>query len=191
MKDASIVDPFWGPSFVLVAWTAYAVADQIPEAGGCLVRGSGHRCGDCASGSYLAFRNLGHGEDFRYVAMRGGGVPAFWIVSLFTVFLLQAALAWIVSLPVQVAMVDGGRPGWLAFAGIGGLGGRPVLRDGRRSPIGPLQARPRLRGQGHGPGLVALHPPPQLLRGLHRVVGSLPGGGRRLEFGVDDHRAAA
>jgi steroid 5-alpha reductase family enzyme len=38
-------------------------------------------------------------------------------VSLFTVFLLQGALLWIVSLPVQVAMLAPGRVGVLTMIG--------------------------------------------------------------------------
>ena len=116
VRDASIVDPFWGPSFVIVTWVAYVAADD-PGARGLLVAVLVSVWG-VRLGTHLAVRNLGHGEDFRYQAMRRRWGSRFWIVSLATVFLLQAALAWIVSLPVQVAMVDGGTPGWLAAAGL-------------------------------------------------------------------------
>jgi steroid 5-alpha reductase family enzyme len=54
---------------------------------------------------YLAWRNLGEGEDYRYQAMRERYAPRFWIISLFVVFGLQAALSWVVSLPVQGGQV--------------------------------------------------------------------------------------
>ena len=57
-------------------------------------------------GSHLLRRNRSHGEDPRYVAMRAQHGARFWWVSLFTVFLLQATLAWIVSLPLQAAIVS-------------------------------------------------------------------------------------
>ncbi len=41
----------------------------------------------------------------------------FPLVSLATVFLLQAVLMWIVSLPVQVGISNGGEVGWLASIG--------------------------------------------------------------------------
>jgi steroid 5-alpha reductase family enzyme len=116
VKDASIVDPFWGPSFVVITWTAYAVAVD-PGGRGLLVAVLVTVWG-LRLGTHLAVRNLGHGEDFRYQAMRRRWEARFGIVSLGTVFLLQAALAWVVSLPVQIAMVDGGEPGWLALAGL-------------------------------------------------------------------------
>ncbi len=116
MRDASIVDPFWGPAFVIVTWVAYVAADD-PGARGLLV-GVLVSLWGVRLGTHLAVRNLGHGEDFRYQAMRRRWGSRFWIVSLASVFLLQATLAWIVSLPVQMAMVDGGTPGWLAALGV-------------------------------------------------------------------------
>lgn len=59
-------------------------------------------------GRHLLRRNLGHGEDPRYAAMRAAHGRRFAWVSLFTVFLLQAGLAWIVSLPVQAAVASRG-----------------------------------------------------------------------------------
>ncbi len=122
VKDASIVDPFWGPSFAIVAWTAYAAADD-PGARGLLLAIL-VTVWAVRLGTHLAVRNLGHGEDYRYQEMRRRSESRFWIVSLSKVFLLQALLMWTVSLPVQVAMVNGGTPGLLAFLGMAvwGLG---------------------------------------------------------------------
>ncbi|MBM3696780.1 MAG: DUF1295 domain-containing protein, partial [Actinobacteria bacterium] len=91
VRDASIVDIFWGPGFVLVAWGVFAwVATHDLPAGGAarrwllvsLVTVWGLRLG-----GYLAYRNLGKGEDYRYTAMREKAGGRFWIVSLFQVFL--------------------------------------------------------------------------------------------------------
>ena len=70
---------------------------------------------------YLASRNLGKGEDYRYQAMRRRLGARFPLVSLFTVFGLQGVLMWIVSLPVQTAQVPDTPSGLVAldFAGIG------------------------------------------------------------------------
>jgi steroid 5-alpha reductase family enzyme len=43
--------------------------------------------------------------------MREGHGARFWWVSLFTVFAFQGALLWVISLPVQVAVVASGPPG--------------------------------------------------------------------------------
>lgn len=115
VRNSSIVDPFWGPSFAIVAWVSYAAADD-PGARGLLVAVL-VTVWAARLGIHLTVRNLGHGEDFRYQAFRRRWGSRYWIVSLGTVFVLQAALMWVVSLPVQVAMVDGGDPGVLAWAG--------------------------------------------------------------------------
>ena len=116
LRNSSIVDPFWGPGFALVAWTGYAVADDPGSRGllvAVLVTVWGTRLG-----LHLGVRNLGKGEDFRYQSFRRRWGGRYLLVSLFTVFLLQAALLWVVSLPVQVAMAVGGSPGSLAIVGV-------------------------------------------------------------------------
>ena len=56
-------------------------------------------------GGYLYWRKQQQpGEDFRYVLMRQRFGDDFWLMSLFNVFLLQAALMWVVSWPVQWAI---------------------------------------------------------------------------------------
>jgi steroid 5-alpha reductase family enzyme len=116
LKDSSIVDPFWGASYVLVAWVAWTVADD-PGSRQTLLAALVTLWGARLT-LYLSIRNLGKGEDYRYQAMRRRWGKRFPLVSLGTVFLLQAGLMWIVSLPVQVAMADPGDPGWLAWIGI-------------------------------------------------------------------------
>lgn len=114
-RDASIVDPFWGVSFVVLAWVSFAVGGdpgtrQLLTA--LLVSMWGLRLS-----VFLAARNLGRGEDYRYRAMRRRWGRWFPLVSLGTVFILQAALAWIVSLPVQVAMLHSNGLGWISVGG--------------------------------------------------------------------------
>ena len=125
IKDASIVDIVWGLGFVLVAWVVHARADG----------NDGRRWlltilttvwGLRLSG-YLAKRNLGHGEDYRYRAMRKHYGAKFPIISFFTVFLLQGTLMFVVSLPVQLGQVrrtpDVGVVGYLgALVWLIGLG---------------------------------------------------------------------
>ena len=102
-RDASIVDIGWGPGFALIAVVAFAVSDgALPRRA--LVTGLTVVWG-LRLGGYLAWRAWGKPEDFRYQAMRRHWGERFPIVSLFTVFALQGALMWIVSLPIQVAQV--------------------------------------------------------------------------------------
>lgn len=108
VKDSSIVDLFWGLGFVLVAWLAVWRVGWSPR--GALVVGLVTAWGVRLAG-YLAWRNLGKGEDPRYQAMRRAHGAAWWWKSLFVVFGLQGALLWLVSLPLQLAVARGGTPG--------------------------------------------------------------------------------
>lgn len=116
IKNASIVDIVWGSGFVVVAWVSYAVADgddtrRIVIA--LMVTLWGLRLA-----GYLAKRNIGHGEDYRYRAMRKHWGARFPIVSLVTVFLLQGVLMWVVSIGVQLGQV----PATPSFGPIGTMG---------------------------------------------------------------------
>ncbi|MEO5839469.1 MAG: DUF1295 domain-containing protein, partial [Acidimicrobiales bacterium] len=118
LRNASIVDVVWGLSFCVIAWTARVVADGYAPRQNLLVvlvTAWGLRLG-----AYLLWRNAGRGEDFRYAAMRRRAGPSFTRRSLVTVFLLQAVMAWIVSLPVQVGQAASAPRslGWLSAVGV-------------------------------------------------------------------------
>jgi steroid 5-alpha reductase family enzyme len=51
---------------------------------------------------HIGERKRGKGEDFRYAAMRRKDPAGFPSRSLVTVFLLQAVLIWVITLPVQI-----------------------------------------------------------------------------------------
>ena len=53
--------------------------------------------------AYVSWRNWGHGEDRRYQTFRARNGSNFPLISLFTIFLLQAVLAWLVSMPLLAA----------------------------------------------------------------------------------------
>lgn len=99
LRDASIVDPFWGFGFVVVGWTA-ALAGELSGWG--LVLALLTTAWGLRLSIHLALRNLGHGEDFRYQAMRKR-FPRFELTSLVIVFGLQGLLLWVVALPLQLA----------------------------------------------------------------------------------------
>jgi steroid 5-alpha reductase family enzyme len=116
-KDASIIDIFWGLGFVLIAWLSLSISDASSPRTlilVLLVSVWGLRLS-----SYLAWRNLGKSEDYRYAAMREHHGKRFPFVSLLTVFGLQGALMWIISLPVQVGIVRVQE--WNVLAAIGVL----------------------------------------------------------------------
>lgn len=100
IRNASIADTFWGVGFVLVAWITFFGAD------GYLGRKLLITFTVTAWGLRLALhigsRSRGKAEDRRYQAWRKQYGAKFWWVSLFTVFLLQGALLWVISLGAQV-----------------------------------------------------------------------------------------
>ena len=118
-RDASIIDVFWGPGFVVVAWTCALASERSLDAGQwlllILVTVWGLRLG-----AHLGWRNLirdaSHGEDRRYQAMRARIGANFWIVSLVSVFAVQGVILFIVSLPIQAALLAGGGPWFGAVA---------------------------------------------------------------------------
>ena len=102
LHDVSIIDPVWGPAFVLVALVAALVGD------GCagrrwLILGLTALWG-LRLGIHLLRRKLADpGEDRRYREMRERHPDNFTLWSLGAIFLPQALLVLIVSLPLQVA----------------------------------------------------------------------------------------
>lgn len=100
--DASIVDAFWGPGFALVAGTALALTPA--PTGHAVLLGAMTALWAFRLGFHLLRRNLLHGEDRRYRAMREAGGPGWPRRSYVTVFLLQGALMWLISLPLQVGI---------------------------------------------------------------------------------------
>ena len=116
VKNASIVDIVWGLGFVAVAWTSFAVGNGDDTRR--LVVALMATVWGLRLATHLAVRNIGHGEDYRYRAMRKHWGSKFPIISLFTVFLLQGVLMWIVSLALQLGQVESS-PG---FGPIGTMG---------------------------------------------------------------------
>lgn len=108
LEDSSIVDIFWGPGFVLVAWVV--VLQEGWSERGALATGLVTVWG-LRLAVHLAVRNIGKGEDPRYQAMRRARGPAWWWKSLFIVFVFQGVLVWVVSLPLQQAILRGGALG--------------------------------------------------------------------------------
>jgi len=116
-RDASLVDRVWGLAFVVLSWT-YAVVDGGFDTRAVLALALVTIWGLRLS-IFITWRNWGHGEDARYAAMRKRRPETFTARSLVTVFLLQAVLAWLISVPLLAATaVDGGALGLLDAAAV-------------------------------------------------------------------------
>ncbi len=111
VKDASLIDIFWGFGFLVVGAVCLYLA--IPKTPYLVLLAAMPIIWGIRLSLYLAKRNLGHGEDVRYVAMRkraekkGVSEIAWRLRSLFTIYFGQGVLIMIVSAPVWVAMATG------------------------------------------------------------------------------------
>lgn len=68
--------------------------------------------------AYIAARNAGKGEDRRYQEIRARNEPGFTWKSLYLVFWLQAALAWVISLPLLGAFASDAALGAFDYLGV-------------------------------------------------------------------------
>ncbi|MFZ0611650.1 MAG: DUF1295 domain-containing protein [Desulfobacterales bacterium] len=103
-RNVTVVDSLWGLGFVLIVWVTFVLSDGYrPRASliAALVTIWGLRLS-----LYLTKRNWGKGEDPRYGEWRRQSGDRFWIVSLFKVFLLQAAVMWCIALVLQYGQMS-------------------------------------------------------------------------------------
>lgn len=117
IKDASIVDIFWGPACALPAILTYLRMDGAAPRDFLLTGLVSVWAARLAL--YLGRRNLGHGEDYRYVKMRQrqGSDKAMARWSLYRVFWLQGLIAWTVSIPVQLGQFGPEGLSFIAYIG--------------------------------------------------------------------------
>lgn len=104
LRNASIVDIFWGLGFITLASVVFAMANSsgfrpLLLLGLVVVWG-------VRLATYVAVRNAGHGEDRRYRKWRDDAGGAFWWRSYFRVFLLQGTIMAIVALPLTLGIPD-------------------------------------------------------------------------------------
>jgi steroid 5-alpha reductase family enzyme len=116
-EDVSIIDPFWGLGFVVLAWFwAVSLGEAGPRQLLILVMVTlwGLRLS-----IYLGWRKRGAPEDRRYQEMRKAHPDTFPVRSLFTVFLLQGFLIWAIGTPLLAAQRGPGSGlTWLDAAGV-------------------------------------------------------------------------
>jgi steroid 5-alpha reductase family enzyme len=101
LANASIVDMWWGPAFI-VALAAHLRFDLPAHPRGWLVLGA-TTLWALRLAWHIGQRNVGHGEDPRYRAWRDEHGPRWWWRSYLQVFVLQAVIAWLVSAPLYFA----------------------------------------------------------------------------------------
>jgi steroid 5-alpha reductase family enzyme len=99
IKNVSIVDLFWGFGFVLIAGFYFIKTDGFESRKIILMILTA--LWGLRLSAYLAWRNIGKGEDFRYKQFRKNyGEKRYWWISFFQTFLLQGVLMWLISAPL-------------------------------------------------------------------------------------------
>ncbi len=114
-RNVAIVDSLWSLMFVLTA-LIYIAGSPAWGARSVLVL-SLVAVWALRLSVYITWRNWGEGEDRRYQAIRARNEPHFAFKSLYLVFVLQAVLAWVISLPLLGAVLNPGPLRSLDFAG--------------------------------------------------------------------------
>ncbi|MCA8984044.1 MAG: DUF1295 domain-containing protein [Planctomycetaceae bacterium] len=146
LRDVSIVDIFWGPGFIMVAWASYLFSIQQRKT--CYLLPLMVTLWGLRLAVYLASRNWGKGEDARYAALRRHAGPSFAATSLLTVFGLQGVVMWVISLPLQLGIpANLGVLNTFTYLGLGlwGLGlACETLGDWQ---LARFRARPENRGK--------------------------------------------
>lgn len=104
IRNVSIVDLFWGLGFVVSA-VFYFLKSGEPNLKKIIIVTIVTIWGLRLS-AYLAWRNSGKGEDFRYRNFRKQyGEKRYWWISFFQTFLLQGILMWLISAPLLGAQL--------------------------------------------------------------------------------------
>jgi steroid 5-alpha reductase family enzyme len=115
-RDVSIIDGMW-PVFIASAGILYAAKAVTlgPASVAALVLLVVWAARLCL---HITVRNHGQPEDRRYQKIRANNQPRFELKSLYLVFGLQAALAWIVALPFMAIVQGIGEFGVVAIVGL-------------------------------------------------------------------------
>ena len=113
-KNVNIVDSLWSLMFLAAAVCYTVTANNFAGASVLLlvlVAAWALRLS-----IFLVVRNHGKEEDRRYQEIRANNQPRFDLKSLYIVFGLQAGLAWIISMPLLLALSFGTEIGYLELA---------------------------------------------------------------------------
>lgn len=102
LKDPSFIDAWWSIGLVLVGWIGFLASSGDPTRRWLLLAIT--TVWGVRLGGYLLWRWRKNGPDKRYMAMIRHAPGNPHLFTLTRVFLLQGALLWIISLPIQLGM---------------------------------------------------------------------------------------
>lgn len=100
LNNWSIIDIAWGPGFFIIALVSSFNSEGFNI--NSIIMLSMIALWAFRLSWHIGLRNIGKGEDFRYRNWRKKWIPYPNIQAFFRVFLLQGAIMFIVSLPIQI-----------------------------------------------------------------------------------------
>lgn len=115
-NDVSIVDVLWSLMFLISALVYWATVDSTGPRTSLILAMVGFWA--IRLSAYIGWRNHGQPEDYRYQEIRANNDPGFRFKSIYIVFGLQAALAWVISMPLLVAISGQTALGWVDLFGV-------------------------------------------------------------------------
>jgi steroid 5-alpha reductase family enzyme len=114
-KRYDLIDSLWGPGFAIIAVVTVLLADGNPARQWLVTLLTA--IWGLRLGIHIHSRNMRKDEDPRYVEMykRAKGNPR---LRMYRVYVIQAVIMWIVSLPVQVALHLDAPLSWIDWLGV-------------------------------------------------------------------------
>ncbi|MBM3344749.1 MAG: DUF1295 domain-containing protein [Betaproteobacteria bacterium] len=150
-RDVSIVDCVWS---LLLALAGVIYAATLPMMGPrTLLVMTLLMAWAVRLAGYITWRNWGEPEDRRYQAIRARNQPHFEWKSLYLVFVLQAVLAWIVSLPMLPALASTAALGVLDYVAATVVVFGLLFETAGDAQLAAFKARPENRGRVMASGL--------------------------------------
>jgi steroid 5-alpha reductase family enzyme len=114
----SVMDVAWGLGFALVALTSLAVTAGHGEPVRRAVLVAATLIWGLRLAGYIWWRARGQGEDPRYQALLAKARGSRNAYAFRRIYLVQAGLIWLISMPVQAGMVTSARAGPVTWAGV-------------------------------------------------------------------------
>eukprot|EP01122_Echinamoeba_exundans_P005013 TRINITY_DN15199_c0_g1_i1.p1 TRINITY_DN15199_c0_g1~~TRINITY_DN15199_c0_g1_i1.p1 ORF type:complete len:277 (+),score=40.51 TRINITY_DN15199_c0_g1_i1:64-831(+) len=103
ITNVSIVDTYWGPSFMVMVYAFDQYLESSPRSQ--LINAMIYLWA-LRLAAHIGSRAIGHGifvEDIRYQNFRRYWGPKYWLISYLQTFVLQGVIGWIVALPLVAA----------------------------------------------------------------------------------------
>lgn len=114
----SVIDTAWGLLFTVVAISAFASSAGTGDLTRRIVLGILTVAWGLRLAVHIGRRTIGRPEDPRYAALLAKAKGNRELYAFRSIYLLQGALAYLISAPVQVGMFESGPFGWLGWLGV-------------------------------------------------------------------------